>query len=270
MSLNEDGPIERPPKSSMRPYLIAALMLALACGGITALIPEVRDDAKRLAFTMGDAVGIKLPGDDYSPEHQRIGIPRMSPRLLASSKISSSLEQFAREPCDKKAVFAFGEALLAEDEGRKAANTYLAFAANCPNGDGERFRAAQILFDIGDSGKVIAVTTELIAGNPGIVNYRYMRGRALASVKRYAEAVDDYKSTIDLQINPRNTGEWVFVELANTYAAMGRHCDAAATIEGWAAIDPSARDTPQMRKKVEEYSARGCTNTPSSANIKKG
>jgi len=47
MSLNEDGPIERPPKSSMRPYLIAA----------------DRDIARRLAHFVGQ----HKSGVDYLP-----------------------------------------------------------------------------------------------------------------------------------------------------------------------------------------------------------
>jgi len=87
--------------------------------------------------------------------------------------------------------------------------------------------------------------------------------------KRYAEAVDDYKSTIELQKAPRDVGEWVFVELANIYAAIGRPCDAAVTILAWAAIDPSVRNTLKTRKMVEEYSAKGCAQNPAPTDIKK-
>jgi tetratricopeptide (TPR) repeat protein len=269
MNFYEDDRIARPQKSGRGPYVFAAFVVIAMCATAYALIPELRDYTKRLAFTMGDAVGIKLPGDENSDTYKRLGIPRLSATLLASSKISASLERLAREPCDKKAVFAFGEALAAEHEERMAANAYLAFAANCPNGEGEQLRAAQILYQLGDVEKVIAITNELIAGNPSLVPYRYLRGMALAKVKRYPEAAEDYKSTIALQKNPRNTGDWVFVELANIYAAMGRHCDAATAIEDWAAIDPPARDTPNSRKMVEEYSARGCTKTPPANNKKR-
>ena len=58
----------------------------------------------------------------------------------------------ANPGCDKAGpcatLVAFGEALLAAHEGRNAANTYLAFAAICPNGEGEQNRAAQILFQL--------------------------------------------------------------------------------------------------------------------------
>ena len=141
----------------------------------------------------------------------------------------------------------------------RSADAYAAFAASCPNGDGEQYRAAEILFLIGDTEKVIAITSALVDRNPAVVPYRYLRGKAFAGAKRYAEAVEDYKSTIELQKDPRNIGDWVFVEMANIYAAMNRPCDAVTTILAWVAIDPSTRDTMNARKMVEAYSAKGCT-----------
>jgi tetratricopeptide (TPR) repeat protein len=234
-----------------------------------AAVPELRDYVKRLAFAIGDAVGVKPPDDEYSAAYKRMGLQPLSANLLASPKISSSLERLAREPCDKAAVFTLGEALLAAHEGRKAADAYFAFAAMCPNSEGEQNRAAQILFQLGDSEKVIAITDALIATNPTVGSYRYLRGKALANVKRYADAVADYKSTIEPQKDPRDVGEWVFVEMANIYAAMDRPCDAAVTILAWMTIDPSVRGTPKTRKMVEEYSAKGCAQNPAPTDIKK-
>jgi tetratricopeptide (TPR) repeat protein len=230
--------------------------------------PEFREYAKGLAFGVGDAVGIKLAGDEYSAVYQRMGIPPLPAKLLASSKISSGLAQLSREPCDKTAIFAFGEALLSAHEERRAADAYVAFAATCPNGEGEQNRAAQILFRLGDSDHVIAITDALIAKNPAIASYRYLRGQALAHLKRYDEAVEDYKSTIELNRNPRDVGEWVFVEMANIYAAMGRPCDAAMTIVAWVAIDPQIRNTLKARKMVEEYAAKGCAQNQAPKDIK--
>src|SRR5215831_19113172 len=118
--------------------------------------------------------------------------PPLPAKVLASSKVSSGLARLAREPCDKAAIFAFGEALFAAHEERTAAEAYVAFANACPNSEGEENRAAQILFQLGDSEHVIPLTDNLIAKNPVVANYRYLRGKALANVKRYAEAVDDY------------------------------------------------------------------------------
>lgn len=265
---SEDRPVP-PLKPDGRPFLSAVLVAAVACAAAFAAVPELCDYARRFAFVVADAVGITLAEDEYSAAYKRLAIPRLSADLLASSKISSGLARFAREPCDKAAMFAFGEALLAEHEGRKAADAYFAFAGICPNSEGEQNRAAQILFQLGDSEKVIAITDALIAKNPTVASYHYLHGKALANVKRYAEALDNYKNAVELQKNPRNVGEWVFVEMANIYVAMGRPCDAATTILAWVAIDPSVRNTLKARKMVEEYSAKGCAQNPTPTDIKK-
>lgn len=254
-------------KSDGGSFRFIALAIVVAGAAAVAAIPQLRDYAKGLAFAAADAVGVKLPGE-YSDLYRRIGIEPLPARLLASSQVSSGLARLAREPCDKTAIFAFGEALLAAHEGRRAADAYFGFAASCPNGDGEQNRAAQILFQLGDNEKVIAITDALIAKSPAVAYYRYLRGKALANTKRHAEAVEDYKSAIELQRNPRDVGDWVFVELADIYAAMGRPCDAATTILAWVAIDPSARNTPNARKMVEAYSAKGCAQNPSPKDIK--
>jgi hypothetical protein len=58
--------------------------------------------------------------------------------------------------------------------------------------------------------------------------------------------------------NLRDVGEWVFVEMANLYAAVGRPCDAASAIMAFVAVDPGSRNTGQARKMIEVYSAKGC------------
>lgn len=256
-------------KSDNRLFWCAAAAIAVV--GAVALFtvfPRARDSAKGLVFAVGELFGVGPSGAGYSAVYQRLGITPLPARLLASSQISSGLDRLAREPCDKKAIFALGEGLLAAHEERSAADAYTAFATACPNGDGERFRAAEILFLLGDTEKVIAIADALVATNPGVVPYRYLRGKALAGARRYPEAVEDYKSTIELQKDPRGIGEWVFVEMANIYAAMGRPCDAATTILAWVAIDPATRDTMAARKKVEAYSAQGCVRERPPADTK--
>ena len=66
----------------------------------------------------------------------------------------------------------------------------------------------------------------------------------------------------DLSQSPRQVGEWVFLELANIYAALDRPCDAAQTIMNWIAIDPATRNTARAHKLVDTYAARGCGDTP--------
>jgi tetratricopeptide (TPR) repeat protein len=269
MKLQEHDRLVLPSKSDGRPWLSAALVVIVICAAALATFQELRDYAKGWAFGLAEATGIKLFQDEHAAVYERLGIRPLPHRLLASSKVSSGLARLAQEPCDNTAIYAFGEALIAAQEARRAAEAYFAFATVCPNGEGEQNRAAQILFRLGDSEKVIAIIGDLIDRNPTLANYRYLRGRALANVRRYPEAVEDYKSAIQLYRNPRDVGEFVFVEMANIYVQMGRPCDAATTIQTWVAIDPPGRNTLQARKMVEEYSAKGCVLSPQSSDIKK-
>jgi aspartyl protease family protein len=259
-------------QSSSRPLLSAALVVVVigVAGAVAfAAVPAFRDYIKRVAFLTADAVGIRPSEEQYAAAYQRLGLPHLPTELLASSKIADGLAWLAREPCDKRAIFAFGEALLAAHEDRRAAESYFAFAAHCPNGEGEQNRAAQILFSLGDNEKVIAMVDPLVLRNPTIAYYRYLRGKALANLKRYDEAVDDYKSTIELTRNPRDVGEWVFVEMANIYAAIGRPCDAASAVMAYVAIDPAARNTIKARKMIEVYTAKGCGKNLAPMEIRK-
>jgi len=245
-------------KPEGRSAWFAALAIAtIGVAGVLALIPQARERAREVFFAAREGLGLGPP-DTYSAVYQRLHVAPLPARLRGSAQIASGLERLAREPCDKTAIFSLGEGLLAAREGRTAADAYLAFAAGCPNGDGEQYRAAEIFILLGDSPKAITIAEDLVTRNPAVGAYRYLRGKALADAKRYAEAVEDYKKTIELQKDPRRLGDWVFVEMANIYAAMGRPCDAATTILSWVAIDPSARDTPDARKKAEAYAAQGC------------
>ena len=110
-----------------------------------------------------------------------MGIAPLPASLAASDRVAANLAILAREPCDGKAIFAVGEALVKERAERSAAEALLGFAKDCPNGDGARFRAAPILREIGDNAKVVTILDALIAKSPGVVNYHYLRGQALAA-----------------------------------------------------------------------------------------
>ncbi len=268
MKLEREDRIAPPAKSDNGLFLSAALALVIAAAIGLVVFPELRETARRAVFSAAALVGVKPPPDAFAAAYQRLGLAPFPASLLASTKISSSLEILTREPCDKDAIFALGEALVAEHEKRLAADAYSGFASACPNGEGDKYRAAQLLLQLGDSDKTIALANALIEHDPSVANYRYLRGKALAGAKRYAEALADYRSTIQLQKNPRDVGEWVFTEMAEIYAALGKPCEAAVTILAFVAIDPASRNTPKAHKLIAEYSARGCQQNAAPPDLK--
>jgi tetratricopeptide (TPR) repeat protein len=248
-----------------------SLFMTMAITAVIALVvafvalPELRDFARQEAYAAASLAGLAPADNGFGAVYKKLGMAPLPSGLAASYKISPNLAKLAEEPCDKQAIFALGEALVANHEERNAVAAYMGFAGACPNGEGDLYRAAQILFQLGDSEKVVATTSELILKSPGVPDYRYLRGRALAGLKRYDDALADYASTIRLQHDPRTLRDGVFTEMANIFLASGRPCEAAATIAAWIALVPATRNTPAVRSMIEEYKAHGCREpTPSS------
>jgi tetratricopeptide (TPR) repeat protein len=269
MKLDLEDRIVSATSSESRPFLAATLTILVVAGLAFAASPDLRDFARRKAYAVASLVGVAPTDDEFAEVYKRLGIAPLPADARASAKISSNLAKLAGEPCDKKAVSALAEALAAGGKERIAANAYLGFSAACPGGESEEYRAAQFLLQLGDNERVISIASALILKNPGVANYRYLRGKAMAGAKRYDEALADYMSTIELQTDPRNLADRVFVEMANIYLATGKPCDAATTILAWVALAPAKRDTPKARKMVEEYAAQGCRPKASPPDLKK-
>ena len=194
---------------------------------------------------------------EFTALYKRLRIAPLPTKLESQPDINRGLSLLSREPCDKRAIFSVGEGLLKSGNDRMAADSYLGFAATCPNGEGEKYRAAGILFQIADYGQVIGIMTDLIAVRPESGTYRYLRARSLIGAKRYDKALTDYANTIELQHDQRQIGEWVFIEMSAAYAALKQYCLAITPIQTWVAIDPSNRDTPKARKLILDYSRQG-------------
>jgi tetratricopeptide (TPR) repeat protein len=258
MKLDREDRIAPAASSPNHALITAALTAAIAAVVAFIAFPELRDYAWRQTHRVASSVGLVPADNEFAGVYKKLSMAPLPADLAASSRISPHLAKLATEPCDKKSIFALGEALIVEHEERGAANAYLGFAAACPNGEGEEYRAAQILFQLGDNEKVITIASGLVLISPGIADYRYLRGKAMAGVKRYDEALADYASTIKLSNAPHNLREGVFTEMANIYLSIGKPCEAAATILAWVAIAPTTRNTPAIHTMIEEYKAQGC------------
>ena len=239
-----------------RRLLIGVLTLLGFAVLALALVPELRDYARRGYASTG------LPGADsadrFSALYRRLNVPPLPTALEVSADIGPKLERLAQSPCDKTAVYGLAEALVKVGETRDAAQIYTGFAASCPNGVGEEHRAAQLFLFVGEYDKALGLIDHVIAVTPGVANHHYLRGQAYAALRRYEEALADYKKLIELSPEPIKLNESVFTDMAKTYVALGRPCDAAATILAWIALDPVKRNTPNEQKVAREYAARGC------------
>jgi Flp pilus assembly protein TadD len=224
-----------------------------------------KDRFTRAFYVLEEASGLAPSQQQIAATYRQLGIPVLPSRLFAQDRVADSLTHLAHEACDHQAIGSLANALVAGGEQRLAATALMSFSLSCHGTENEQAAAGQLFLQLGDSEKALAVANALTSAKPEAANFHYFRGRALAVAGRGTEAVNEYKSTIDLSQSPRQIGEWVFIELANLYAALDRPCDAAQTIMTWIAIDPATRNTARAHKHVETYAAAGrCAVAPKS------
>jgi tetratricopeptide (TPR) repeat protein len=242
---------------STRIVLLFAGAIILAILGFT-----FSDRVTRVFYAVEEASGLAPSQQRFAATYRQLGISVLPPRLFAEDRVANSLTRLAHETCDHQAVGSLANVLAAEGEQRLAASALMGFSLSCQGSESEQAVAGQLFLQLGDAEKALAVANALTSAKPEIANFHYFRGKSLVAAGRGAEAVNEYKSTIDLSQSQRQVGEWVFLELADLYAALDRPCDAAQTILSWIAIDPATRNTARAHKLVETYAARGCVATP--------
>jgi tetratricopeptide (TPR) repeat protein len=242
------------------------IVLLLSAAIIVALVGYIfHDRAMRAFYELEELSGMAPSQQQFAAIYRQLGISALPPRLFARDRVADSLTRLAREACDHQAIGSLANAFAADGERRLAASALMGFSLACHGCENEQATAGQIFLQLGDADKALAVANALTTAKPEVANFHYFRGKALVAAGRGAEAVNEYKSTIDLSPSPRQVAEWVFLELADLYAALDRPCDAAQTIIDWIAIDPATRNTARAHKLVETYAGRGCAAAPKPA-----
>ena len=238
-------------------------VLLFACAVILVVLGfTFKDRVMRAFYALEEASGLAPSQQAFAATYRQLGISALPPHLFAKDAVAGSLTRLTREACDRQAVGSLANALAGDGERRLAASALMGFSLSCPGSENEQAAAGQLFLQLGDTEKALAVANALTSARPENANLHYFRGKALVAAGRKADAVVEYKSTIDLSPSPRQVGEWVFVELANLYAALDRPCDAAQTIASWIAIDPATRNTARAHKLVETYASGGCSAAP--------
>ncbi len=208
-----------------RIVLLFAGAITLALLGFT-----FHDRATRTFYALEEASGFAPSQQQFAATYRQLGISALPARLFAGDRVASSLTRLAHEACDHQAIGSLASAFASGGEQRLAASALMGFSLSCHGSENEQAAAGQLFLQLGDAEKALAVANALTSAKPEIANFHYFRGKALVAAGRGAEAVNEYKSTINLSPSPRQVGEWVFLELANLYAALERPCDAAQTI----------------------------------------
>jgi aspartyl protease family protein len=189
--------------------------------------------------------------------YKKLKIAPLSDNLASLPEISVALKDLIESLCDKTAIYRLSNALLNNSERRTSANALLGFADACPNSEGEQFGAASVLFNMGDYAAVVPVLDKLLSARPDVDSYYYLRGRSLAALGRYEEAIQDLSTTISLQDDLKLVNSMPFLSWAEAYSAASKHCQAMSAIQTYVYSETSTRDTAQTRKLIADYAAKG-------------
>jgi aspartyl protease family protein len=225
------------------------------CGGLAFLFRDALWDE------LSKHAGIPAEPEVVSPAlkevYGRLGIPPLAADLARKQNVARALKDLTISFCDKTAIYRLSKALVAAGERKPAATALLKFASACPNADGERYTAANILSGIGDYAAVPPIIDRLIEHNPANAQYYYARGQALSALGRREESIDAFTSALALIDDLKRVNSRVFTALADAYAATGKHCQAMTVIQTYVHADVHKRDTAQTRKLISDYGAKG-------------
>lgn len=241
--------ISEPPRGGGWFFLVILFLFAAAAGAYFYLGKD-----KILSFFMThDAEQSK----QLSMLYQKWGIEPLPEEVLANSNIRRRLDILMREPCDWQVVWPLNEDLQSADYRRHAANVLVGFSRNCMPSSVALHSASDILLGLGDLDGALKISEELVAMAGEFPQYQFTRAKILEAAGRNKEAVDAFYSTIGLTDDPATLNILSFTGIASNQAVLGNFCDAIEPLQIWLSIDPSNRDTPRLRKMMDDYASKG-------------
>jgi tetratricopeptide (TPR) repeat protein len=194
---------------------------------------------------------------DFEVTYNQLGIQPLPAAIEGQQRISSRLAQLHREPCYRDAIIGLGRALLAAGYPREAATSMRSFVRRCGSAPEVLPLAFTGLERINDFSGALEVANELVETVPASGSFRYWRALAYDRTGKSSQAIVDYMNAIQLFGDPKTVPGHVFYEWAQSYAALGRYCDAISPIEMYVSLDPAKRRTPQTIKVISEYAEKG-------------
>jgi clan AA aspartic protease (TIGR02281 family) len=195
------------------------------------------------------------PDEVFASVYERIGA--LPVQAASDPFVWLRLQELKREPCDQKSVSDL--ALMLDKLGyrRQAAENLYRFVKDCGAPLSALQRSADIYMKLTDYPRAAEVADEYVRRAPSNRDAHYLRATALAGAGDQQRALTDYSDTIELSADKRRLASRVFTQMAETYAALKRYCEAVAPISLWVSFDPVARDTGQTQKIIADYERQG-------------
>ncbi len=230
-----------------RAGLLALVLLAFGAGGAKAVsyLDEVASETYAGVYA---ALGITLPE-----------------KVAHDPQVWLTLDQLKREPCDQKSITDLAVLLDQLSYRRQAAVAPYNFVKRCGAPVNALHKAVDTLLKLSDYPMALEVADEFVRRAPTNLNAHYLRGEAFEDNGDYNRALADYADTIELFNDKTKVSLRVFQHMAESYAKLGRQCEAMSPILTWMALDPVMRDTSKTRKIVDDYERQGnCATTTGS------
>jgi clan AA aspartic protease (TIGR02281 family) len=178
--------------------------------------------------------------------------------------VKGPLEELGREPCDREAITALGQALERIGRKRDAASAYASFSGACGGHAPSLRAAANILLALSDYTGATAIASDLIKLEPREDGNYYLRAVAYDRAGMAKKAIDDYATAIELFGNKVNIGSDSYLAIARNHEKLGQYCDAALSIESWVALNPERNDSSRMQAIIADDTAKGNCNAVNS------
>jgi tetratricopeptide (TPR) repeat protein len=197
------------------------------------------------------------PRSDFEETYKQLDIQPLPLTVERQNQIQSRLAQLTREACYTDAVVGLGRALLDAGYPREAAISSRSFVKRCGSALEVLPLAYTALQKINDYAGSLEVADELVNALPASASFRYWRALAYDHTGKFSQAMLDYMNTVQLIGDPKTVFGDVFYKWSQTYAALGRYCDAISPIEMYISLDPANRRTPQTTKIISDYAEKG-------------
>ena len=242
-------------------WVLLGFALAALAGG--ALVHQFRPQWMSRIY---DLAGIPRPDIsaqddtadmDFNTLYQRYGMTPLGRAEAGDYKVGPQLVILRKEPCDKHAIFQASLALENMRARRGAAEILKGFADACPDSTGERYRASELYYLLGDYDTAAKLSSDLINRQPGAQNPYFIRAKSEQGLKQYAAAVEDYATLIRLLPDTKSVVAEVFTRMSDSYEELDRPCEAIGPLQTYIALDSERRPTPPLLKRIAALAAKG-------------
>lgn len=117
--------------------------------------------------------------------------------------------------------------------------------------------ASELYYTLGDYDTAIKLSTDLIDHQPDMQYPYFVRAKSEQGLERYAAAIADYSTLIQLMPNTKQIVSEVFTRLSESYEKLNRPCEAIGPIQTYIAMDSEKRATPALLKRIAALAAKG-------------